>query len=429
MLLNDKIKRGKAVFVMVALSAAVLFSSCNDNNNEPPAQTEPPASTAATTAESTARTTAMQDPIAKLPPDLSYEPYQFKLYNPLGTGIERPEDYVRPDVFYDAPQVRWSISEREDFLVDKEIQGKIFDWVDNAFEEIRLEGFSNSEEIRASVTNGYLFVMVYLWVNYKGQHVYYDFRDTVFDLYTGEQLEFSDMFFQGEEFMPQINAMIYEQINKAGETGYMPLKRDFAGLTEGGFGFYHDSNNAFSIILPMLNPYFGTSKFFYLRLRGLDTVSTIKRDMEGIFLEDIIIHETPYWNYDLLAEKSSAYEYRQGNVLYMLLTGHEGVSQEKIDKINEIMLGLLYDEDLTKDVDVSPYVELITEGEYELSEPDEYGMMHSTIRYRISPYINTEENNVRITFGDTLGFLDVNYRWYFDLDNFNLINFESVYNG
>ncbi len=93
-----------------------------------------------------------------------------------------------------------------------------------------------------SLNNGYLSVLVGLRYNFGWQNspdYYYDVRAAVFDIYTGEQLELSDLFFDGVDFVPLLNQHLAEKATMPyggfGETHDMI--HDFTGLYEGEFAF------------------------------------------------------------------------------------------------------------------------------------------------------------------------------------------------
>ena len=93
-----------------------------------------------------------------------------------------------------------------------------------------------------SLTNGYLSVLVGLRYNFGAQDspdYYYDTRTAVFDIYTGEQLELSDLFFEGVDFVPLLNKLLAEKAVTpySGFGATHDMVRDFTGLYEGEFTF------------------------------------------------------------------------------------------------------------------------------------------------------------------------------------------------
>ena len=70
-----------------------------------------------------------------------------------------------------------------------------------------------------------------------------DSRAAVFDIYTGEQLELSDLFFEGENFVPVLNKHLADEAaapySSFGAT--YDMLHDFTGLYEGEFVFTADS--------------------------------------------------------------------------------------------------------------------------------------------------------------------------------------------
>lgn len=140
-----------------------------------------------------------------------------------------------------------------------------------------------------SLTNGYLSVLVGLRYNFGRQNspdYYYDVRTAVFDIYTGEQLELSDLFFDGVDFVPLLNHHLAEKATMPyggfGETHDMI--HDFTGLYEGEFAF-----TAGSIIF---KPGTCFADGVMLSIDGLRDymVVSIPRDMQGYVNSEIPVY-------------------------------------------------------------------------------------------------------------------------------------------
>lgn len=139
------------------------------------------------------------------------------------------------------------------------------------------------------LNNGYLSVkvaiMYYLPVQ-DGEYYYYDARCAVFDIYTGKRLEFSDLFFDGVDFVPLVNELISRkaELPYSGYGALFNMVSDFKGLYEGDFEF-----TANSIIF---RPGISFADGVELDLSELYNymVTSIPRDMSGIIDEDIPVY-------------------------------------------------------------------------------------------------------------------------------------------
>jgi hypothetical protein len=84
------------------------------------------------------------------------------------------------------------------------------------------------------IMNGYFSVLFY-------HSNFADYQSAVFDLRTGEKLNFTDLFYEGEDFIDKVNQAVNNGI-QAGTFGQFtnPLKTPFVGLETGEFGFTLD---------------------------------------------------------------------------------------------------------------------------------------------------------------------------------------------
>ena len=220
------------------------------------------------------------------------------LYNAAGTsGIEMPEKMA--DYYYRCNQVPESFSAAG---LDEKIQtfisestavlSQINEEEAKAFIKSRAPyGYGPEIITRKTLTNGYLSVLVGLRYNFGAQDSpdhYYDSRAAVFDIYTGEQLELSDLFFEGENFVPVLNKHLADEAaapySSFGATHDM--LRDFTGLYEGEFVFTADS----IIFKP------GTCFADGVELSIADLseymVTSIPRDMSGYLNVDIPVYKS-----------------------------------------------------------------------------------------------------------------------------------------
>lgn len=107
-------------------------------------------------------------------------------------------------------------------------------------------GYSYRLVTEKTLTNGYLSVVVgwrYEFAVQDSPVCYYDARTAVFDIYTGEKLSFSDLFFEGADFVPALNQSIADfaltPYSTFGAT--YELLRPFHGLRAGTFAYTADS--------------------------------------------------------------------------------------------------------------------------------------------------------------------------------------------
>ena len=171
------------------------------------------------------------------------------LYTAKATsGIAKPE--VSADYYYHCRQY---VGIFADTAFDKKVQNFVTAATDelSQYDEAEIKQFLKSRaeycygpEIvtNYSLTNGYLSVLVGLRYNFGAQDspdYYYDTRTAVFDIYTGEQLELSDLFFEGVDFVPLLNKLLAEKAVTpySGFGATHDMVRDFTGLYESEFTF------------------------------------------------------------------------------------------------------------------------------------------------------------------------------------------------
>lgn len=143
--------------------------------------------------------------------------------------------------------------------------------------------------VETECKNGYLSIQAVL--TYRvGQYQYiYDGYSKVYDLYTGEELELSDLYYKDTEFVSILNEQIETIIvEKTGiNDTYLRMKRPFMGITDKVlYGFD-------SISFTKENPYFEESVEFKLDTY-FDNISVIneERDMEDIWEDNIVVSKS-----------------------------------------------------------------------------------------------------------------------------------------
>lgn len=240
-------------------------------------------------------------------------------YTKLGTGKERTK--TKADDYYYTVSIEsdqwnnYSGIMQDDKLVslkDKELQEKINSFITESKEKLESkkpecdkyvellrkqntygysEAFtSNGVVVNAKCVNGYLSVKVVLQYEYqiqKGENYTYDGYSKVYDLYTGKELELSDLYYKDVDFIKEINKQIEDRIPKEIELVMEPIKtkRTFASVPNDISLYGIDT-----IDFTKYNPYFAEGVTFDIDTY-LDNLSVIyeARDMKGIFDDNVKI--------------------------------------------------------------------------------------------------------------------------------------------
>jgi len=231
-----------------------------------------------------------------------------KLYTAVGTsGIVVPE--VAADYYYEVDSlIGYSGELIEGVCLDESFMEKVAAFVEDAKRELNSV---DKEKVNAHVKerqayttyggepqiskirlmNGYLSVTVGIQYTLGFQDspfYYYDARSAVFDIYTGEQLEFSDLFFEGHDFAEALNVCIaaeaakpFSSMNEATHS----MLRDYSGLYEGEFTFTADS-----VIFFPGNTFVDGAE---ISLDGISEymVTSIPRDMKGFVVKDVPVYK------------------------------------------------------------------------------------------------------------------------------------------
>lgn len=341
--------------VLLAITAAgIFFTGCNGGGSENSTEEFSAAQSSAVqssvtetvseTAEKITETTEMETEIPK--EKKSYQPYEIKLYNSLGMGIPRPENYGEDlTEYYLSNDLEKILPLMKDKAAAKKIGTEAKALYDLAEENFPLyvdsEEWSTEDAIYSfcNAYNGYLFYEI----SYRGN--YFMRYCAVFDLRTGERLELSDLFFEGEEFMPLLNKKINEEIQKIycedyeyEEFDYVPVKREFAGLTEDGF--YFDSS---SFYFPANNPYFAKAASVNVVISAFDNVLNVPYDMTELFEDgaDEILYFRKETNIISSARYSRSRDVHTGNINIHLFEESTYLTAEQAEFLNNKALGIL----------------------------------------------------------------------------------------
>lgn len=222
------------------------------------------------------------------------DPTNAALYQATGTGCDRPDTACDYDYL-----VRGEFT-----LTDTALQATVDAFIAEATAEMQqipeseicafLDGRCNYGYTYRLVTektlqNGYLSVVVgwrYDDMTQDCPQYFYDVRTAVFDIYTGEKLSLSDLFFAGEDFVPELNQTIadfaLEPYSTFGVT--YDMVRSFHGLQEGTFAYTADS------ILFKPGDTFADGVVFPLS-KVLDSmITSVPRDMAGLVDPDIPVY-------------------------------------------------------------------------------------------------------------------------------------------
>lgn len=173
-------------------------------------------------------------------------PAKYLPYEAVGTGVPRPADadfsrYSTISAYYfdsyDPITTGDSGYLKLRFLKDKDIQDKINADIAAATDRLNDQPGERVLEAKAVCRNGYLSIALYRPIAYFG--LTYSCAETLtYDLFTGEKLErLSDLFFEGEDFVPMLNERVGNELSIQADNLYMYEpeelnipKLDFSGL-------------------------------------------------------------------------------------------------------------------------------------------------------------------------------------------------------
>ncbi len=180
--------------------------------------------------------------------------------------------------------------------------------------------------------NGYLSVRVG-WRYYYGvqdaPECYYDVRTAVFDIYTGEQLELSDLFFEDVDFVQLLNQHLAAESEKPYSSfgSRYDMLHEFKGLYEGEFSFTANS------IIFRPRTCFADGAIFSLDSLSEYMITSIPRDMAGYVDENTPIYKKINVKY------SSSYAEEKNNYLTIWYIDKEAtdIPDAVCDKVNEFV--------------------------------------------------------------------------------------------
>ena len=267
-------------------------------------------------------------------------------YNKKGTGIAKPEDYKVDIVRYETDSNILK-NNRIVGLKDQKLQNTINKFIDDSISKLesKEQEFENYLEllnkankvmedwnlyenrgivVETECINGYLSIQIslqYIYAVQSGVPYIYDGYCAIFDLYTGEKLELSDLYFEGTEFVSNLNETIkYFENHTPDMTPGRTFKRTFASIPE-NIKIYSLTQIGFT----KYNPCFSEGEVFYIGNNYKDGINKViykERDMKKIWDSTIEIQENPN-GFEFAGEKIQK---KVDNITYNIYTIDTGNS-------------------------------------------------------------------------------------------------------
>ena len=238
-------------------------------------------------------------------------------YTQKGTGIEKNADFGMEPYKYVVDNWYCVVGDKITGLNDKELQDEINAFIDDSkskleskkeefiqYLELKNEGSeypiyqvhfeedSDNIYVEAECINGYLSVQVDLRYEFAagaGTQYTYDGYSQIYDLYTGETMELSDLYFKDTDFISVINDEIkYFENHTPDLSPERSFKGPFASVPE-----VVDMYSLQTIGFKKNNPYFTEGEIFKID-KYEDAVNKVvyqARDMEGIWDDTITVEK------------------------------------------------------------------------------------------------------------------------------------------
>ncbi|MBD5114743.1 MAG: hypothetical protein HDT46_06005 [Ruminococcaceae bacterium] len=274
-------------------------------------------------------------------------PEKYLPYEAKGTGEQKPVDFT-PSREYSALYL-WDEGYRcvdgyyeLTFLNDEELQSRINADIRTAMDDLKqlydpkYKDEDTIKGIKLDITcrNGYLSLVLGYFdhdVDYDPMYgeidAYYHAETLNYDLFAGKKIErFSDLFYEGEDFMPEVNQSIENWINQELLAYSDPgQKLDFSGIL--GEPRLFTING---IILEPDNLYFACAPLLCYSDANRQSIVTQYRDMTELITEKNIrrLYEYPY------AEWETAYVIEDGDT-YQRITGSAYHTDEEVKAEDE----------------------------------------------------------------------------------------------
>lgn len=265
-------------------------------------------------------------------------PEKYLPYEALGTGKPKPADftpsreysrlYLWNDGYCKSADGYYEIT----FLNDEELQSQINSDIHTAMDDLkqyydpRYKDEDSIEGIKLNIIcrNGYLSLILGYFNHdidsdpmYGEIEAYYHAETLNYDLIAGEKIElFSDLFYEGEDFMPDVNKSIENWISQELLAYSKPgQKLDYSGIlgeprlfTIDGIGLEPD------------NLYFTCAPFLSYSDNNWHSVVTQYRDMSDLIDETNLgrLYDYPYseWERSYIVEDGDVYERITGSLFH-----------------------------------------------------------------------------------------------------------------
>ncbi len=280
-----------------------------------------------------------------------------KLYTAVGTsGIEQP--MIAADYYYECRKRGYTFT-------DDTLNKKVSDFIVKATEELSAidkdkkdtflksrnmyESYNGEIQTTYELVNGFLSIKVGLQYMSGGEdspYYYYDVRTAVFDIYTGERLELSDLFFEDDDFIPILNTHLAKESEMPYSTwgSTHEMLREFSGLYEGDFTF-----TANSIIF---KPGTCFADGVELSLDGIFEymITSVPRDMSGYIEGDVPVYKClrVFSSDDIGYAEEAPAEITHNMGIWYFDKDKTSVPDEVCDKINAF-IKKTYDDHYTKE--------------------------------------------------------------------------------
>ncbi len=257
-------------------------------------------------------------------------PEKYLPYEAVGTGEPKPADF-EPSREYS--QLYWNdVYKKSDGYFELDfLNSDIRAAMDELRKYYEPECSGESEyandgiRLHISCRNGYLSLTLGYWNDKSdgqssfmgGYEVYHHAETLTYDLINGRRIErFSDLFYEGEDFLPDINKSIADWINQELLAYFDPVqKQDFSCILGEPRLFTIDS-----IGLEPDNLYFTSAPFLCYSDDNWHSVVKQYRDMSGIinekYLDELHDYEYSEWDISFITEDGDTYKRITGSAYH-----------------------------------------------------------------------------------------------------------------
>ena len=265
-------------------------------------------------------------------------PEKYLPYEALGTGEPKPADFTPSREYSRLYLWNEGYCKSDDgyyeitFLNDEELQSRINADIRTAMDDLnqyydpQYEDEDSIDGIKLKIIcqNGYLSLVLGYFNHdidcdpmYGEIEAYYHAETLNYDLFAGEKIElFSDLFYEGEDFMPEVNQSIENWISQELLAYSNPgQKLDYSGILGEPHLFTIDG-----IGLEPDNLYFTCAPFLSYSDTNWHSVVTQYRDMSDLINENNLdrLYDYPYseWETSYIVEDGDVYERITGSLFH-----------------------------------------------------------------------------------------------------------------